>query len=221
MSALVTAGVAGAYAGILLGVHRFVVWQRRRASEGFPALARLDHDFLVEPLSEPLRPLAREALLQPRRLPAELEVPEQDRRWFETLSLVAFRPGDALERLESTPVADAAHLVLREHLRLVHRSNPLSLEWTVFPTKAALRAGLEKFGDVPALYFTRAFASSLVGFNAAAIDDSARAVYFSGEAPFYLRAVLDSRFIEEVRPSLYRQCLESAERQGRGMAPGG
>jgi hypothetical protein len=42
--------------------------------------------------------------------------------------------------------------------------------------------------------------------NRAAIDDLARAVYFSRQATFYLRAVVDAPYIEEVRPVLAYQC---------------
>ena len=52
-------------------------------------------------------------------------------------------------------------------------------------------------------------ASSLVGFNRAAIDDLARAVYFSRQSPFYVHAVLESPFLQEARPELVFQCRHS------------
>jgi hypothetical protein len=50
-----------------------------------------------------------------------------------------------------------------------------------------------------------------VGLNRAAIDDLGRAVYFSRQAPFYCRAVLDTPFLQEARPELVFRCREAPE----------
>lgn len=211
-----TAGVAGAYAGAVFGLHRLGVWRRRRVSEGFAALARLDWSFLLAPLPEALRAPLQSAIFSTGAPSADLLEPLDPalRDYVQLLAQVPSRPDDVLAKLEHVPARTAERLVLREYLRL-RRAHPLSLEWTVFPAKSALRGGLERFGDLAPLYFTRAFASSLVGFNAKAIDDLARAVYFSGESDFYVKAVLDSPFIARERPALYRQCESIAAREPR------
>lgn len=183
MSLWVSAGVAGVYAGAMVGIHRARVWRQRRQSQGFQSLARLDWDFVLGPLEEVQRREARAG--------------GDPRRWISLL------PGESVQRL-----------VLEEHLRL-RAANALSLEWVVFPSKAVLRAALARHGQLPALYFTRAFASSLVGFNTRAIDDLARAVYYSRQAPFYVRAVVDAPFIREQRPALYRECEALAARDDK------
>jgi hypothetical protein len=65
---------------------------------------------------------------------------------------------------------------------------------------------MKRFGDVPALYFVRARASSLLGFTQSVLDDLGRAVFFSREAPFYVEAVLAMPFIHESRPPLAMAC---------------
>jgi hypothetical protein len=127
-------------------------------------------------------------------------------RWLKTLIYATRDPDRALERLESGQLGSAAELYLREYLRLTRRANVLNLELAVFGAKRRLSQGLARFGDRPALYFARALASSLIGFNRAAIDDLARAVYFSRQAPFYRQAVISTPYVEEVRPALVQQC---------------
>jgi len=127
-------------------------------------------------------------------------------KWLTTVSLIASDPDRAIERLLATGVSSAAELYLRERLLLTHRTHALNLELSVFATKRRLGQGLARFGEEPALFFVRAMASSLLGFNHAAIDDLARAVYFSQQAAFYLRAVVETPYIDEARPALARQC---------------
>ncbi|HEX4621644.1 MAG TPA: hypothetical protein VH208_08760 [Myxococcaceae bacterium] len=129
--------------------------------------------------------------------------------WLELLALIRADPEEAFRRLDQGDLTTAAELYLREHLRLTRRTHPLNLEISVFAAKRELSAGLIRFGESPALYFARALASSLVGFNRAAIDDLARAVYYSRQAPFYVRAVLDSPYVEEARPALVYQCRQA------------
>jgi hypothetical protein len=127
-------------------------------------------------------------------------------RWVEILSLLIQSPDRALERLESGEPGTPAELYLREHLALTHRTNGLNLEVSVFASKYRLTHGLTRYGERPELFFVRALASALVGFNQAAIDDLARAVYFSRQAPFYVRAVLETPYLAEARPALVQQC---------------
>jgi hypothetical protein len=126
--------------------------------------------------------------------------------WLHTLSLVAGEPEQAIERLLLTEPESAAQVYLRERLLLGHRTHSFNLELAVFASKRRLGRALVRFGDQPPLYFARALASSLVGLNNAAIDDLARAVYFSRQSNFYLRAVVETPLIDETRPALARQC---------------
>ena len=84
------------------------------------------------------------------------------------------------------------------------------------PNALRINRALRRFGEHPALYLLRARASALLGFNAQVVDDLARAVYFSRQAPFYLRVVTQLPFIEELRPALMRACREA---QDDGEAP--
>ncbi len=77
----------------------------------------------------------------------------------------------------------------------------------MFATKRRLAAALGRFADAPTLYFARAQASAHLGFNQAVLDDLARAVYFSRQAPFYLRLVTELPWVAEARPALYQQCV--------------
>ena len=81
------------------------------------------------------------------------------------------------------------------------------------PNIISVRRLTKVFGDQAALYFIRARASSLLGFTGAVLDDLARAVYFSRQAPFYLQAVTQLSFVEDVRPALVRACQEALERE--------
>lgn len=137
--------------------------------------------------------------------------------WMKTLSLVQTRPLDALRALETTRPSSAAELYLREHLRLLHRTHAVNLEMSVFAAKRRAAIGLARFGDAPCLYFVRALASSMIGLNRATIDDMARAVYFSQQAPFYVNAVLEVPYVEEARPALTFQCRHSLD-AGPGAA---
>ncbi len=134
-------------------------------------------------------------------------------RWLKTLALVRHDPQRVIERLENATLDSAQELYLREHLRLVHRTHALNLELAVFSAKRRLAEGLARFGDVPALFFARALASARLGQNQAAIDDLARAVYFSQQSEFYVRAVLESPYIEEARPALVFQCRQSLDQR--------
>jgi len=186
---LTTSAVAGAYAGGLLGLHRWNVWRLRAAAQGFAALRALDAEFLDAAADEALN------------------------GWRQAAPTA---PADVFEELRAQATT-AGRLYLREHVRLTQLTTFFNLELAVFSAKRALGAGLRKHGDVPALYYARALASSLVGLNRPAIDDLARAVYYSQQAAFYVRAVLDTPYIEEVRPALVYQCRSESLR-GRTAA---
>jgi hypothetical protein len=231
LNALFTGVVATAYAGAVVGAHRWNVWRLRSAAGGFRALHRLDWEALLEGVLPRAAGIVGEpeAALEPRRalvralatgvVPTDLRPKAEaagfsggQAHWLELLALARGNPGAAFEQLLRSPLTTAAELYLREYLRLTDRTHPLNLELSVFAAKKQLSAGLTRFGDVPALHFARALASSLIGFNRAAIDDLARAVYYSGEAPFYVRAVLDTPFLDEARPALVFQCKQAATR---------
>lgn len=131
--------------------------------------------------------------------------------WLQTLALLKADPEKALERLEGMQPTSAAELYLREYLRLTLLTHSGNLELNVFAAKRRVALALARWGDAPCLYFLRALANSRVGLNRAAIDDLARAVYFSQQRPFFLRAVLDTPYISEVRPALVYQCRHSLE----------
>jgi hypothetical protein len=252
VSILVAGTVAGAYAALVLGAHRWNVWRRRVKSGGFGALERLDWDALLQgllptlpgevdpqvpaqlPSGLPTPALLRASLppeAEPRRAlllqivagaahvtePAaflEAGYSGGEARWLSILAMLKRNPDQALEKMTQQRVTSAQELYLREHLRLTRTLNPLNLEVGVFASKGRLAAGLARYGEVPCLYLCRALASSKVGFNRAAIDDLARAVYFSGQAPFYLRLVLDTPFLTEARPALVFQCRQTAVATG-------
>lgn len=133
-------------------------------------------------------------------------------RWLEVLASFRAQPRAALERLQQAPADSVAEAYLREWLVLTHTATPLNLELLVFGSKRRINLALGRFGDHPALYFVRAYASGVLGFTGAVLDDLARAVYFSREAPFYLQAVLQLPFVEDARPALVRACREGLER---------
>lgn len=133
-------------------------------------------------------------------------------RWLEVLASFRSAPRATLERLQQAPANSVAEAYLREWLVLTHTATPLNLELLVFGSKRRINVALGRFGDHPALYFVRAYASGVLGFTGAVLDDLARAVYFSREAPFYLQAVLQLPFVEDARPALVRACREGLER---------
>jgi hypothetical protein len=214
VSLLLAGTAAVTYLGIFVGLHRLGVWTRRRAVQGMPVLTRLDWDTLLA--HTPAEDDAQHSL-HVRVLAGGADIlaeatgagyaPEAA-RWLETLALIHARPGLALERLESAPATHLEAVYLREFLRLQLEARPWNLEWVAFAAKRRLHAALLRFGDVAPLYFVRARASALLGFNATAVDDLGRAVYFSRQAPFYVRAVLDTPAIRELRPSLFENCRE-------------
>jgi hypothetical protein len=128
-------------------------------------------------------------------------------QWLTTLSRTREEPEEVLDRLDDAPSLEtAAQVYLREHLYLALRVHPLNLELAVFSTKRRLMTALERFPDAPALHFARAKASALIGFNGAVLDDLARAVYFSRQSEFYLRAVVEMPWVGEARPALLHEC---------------
>ncbi len=139
---------------------------------------------------------------------------ESEARWLALLAARTTNPDRLLERVAATVPRTAAEAVFREYLSLTHAVTPLSVEWQVYASKRRLSAALRRFGDVPALYFARARASSLLGFTQGVLDDVARAVFFSREAPFYVEAVVAMPFVHDARPPLARACQAAQERLG-------
>lgn len=249
MSLYLTGGVAVAYAAGVVGLHRWAVFRRRQAAQGFPTLAWRDWDTLLEgvapaftgpPAKSPPPPEGGPAPRALLRGPA----PDTDARQYELLcALVAgasveasawetagFSGGEArwlallgrlrrepealLAQLEATPAESVGEAYLQQTLALELRVTPLNLELMVFSAKRRIGGWLGRFGEHPALFFARARASALLGFSAQVLDDLARAVYFSREAPFYLHAVTGLAFVEEARPALAHACRQGLARQG-------
>ena len=196
----------------MIGIHRWNVRRKRRVAD-LRCLLQLDWDALFEGLPESSRPL----LLS---LQVNEEVPDLDaraealgltaseRKWLGLVALAKARPLQALEALESGRPATAAEAYLREYLRLTAGTHRFNLEVNAFVSKRRLLSAMDRFGDVPALYFVRALASANVGMNKAALDDLGRAVYYSRQAPFYVQAVLQTPWIAEARPALVYQCRQ-------------
>jgi hypothetical protein len=134
-------------------------------------------------------------------------------RWLGLLAWLREEPRRVLEQLQSAPPDTVAEAYLGEWLVFEQELTPLNLEFVTFGAKRRLSRALERFGDHPSLYFARARASSLLGFTQTVLNDLARAVYFSRQHPFYLEAVTQMPFVEEVRPALARACREAL---GRG-----
>ncbi len=151
------------------------------------------------------QPVQREAF-------AEAPFSVEQARWLDLLCDLRDEPTRILEALEAAPATSVREAYLREWLTHEHHLSPLTLELRSFASKRRLNAALTRFGDAPALYFARARASALLGFTSAVLDDVARAVYFSREAPFYVEAVISMPFVDEVRPALARACRSVAQR---------
>lgn len=136
-----------------------------------------------------------------------------DVRWLGLLSELREAPLQVLEAVTRQPPASVAEAALHEWLVAEYEVTALNLELATFSAKRRLKQLFQRFGnDQPALYFARARASAQLGFTGAVLDDLARAVYFSREAPFYLAAVTQLPFIEEARPALMRVCVEGLRR---------
>lgn len=133
-------------------------------------------------------------------------------RWLGVVARFRKEPQAALAVLREAPARSVGEAYLREWLALSHTATPFNRELLVFGAKRRVNEALGRFGDHPALYFVRAQASGLLGFTGAVLDDLARAVYFSREAPFYLQAVLQAPWIEDARPALVRACREALAR---------
>jgi hypothetical protein len=251
MSLLLAAGVAAAYAGGVVGLHRYAVHRRRASAQRYSTLAWLDWDTLLAgllpaPLTmEATGPSPKEGGPVPRVLRRPPSDPEMDllsalvsgglvtpealraspfsggeARWLALLAGFREDPLMALAELEATPPGSVAEAYFREWLALRHTPTLFNVELVVFGSKRRLNHALIRFGEAPALYFARAGASGLLGLTGAVLDDLARAVYFSREAPFYCLAVAQLPFVEEVRPALARACREALARSGLGAANG-
>ena len=170
---------------------------------------------LAETDDSPRRKLLRQIIIgQPSEISEAAAVDAGfsggEARFVHTLSLVRTAPKRALDVLETMRCDTAPEVYLREHLFLSERVNALNLELSAFNVRRRLRDAIARYGDSPPLYFARARAAAILGLNRRAIDDLARAVYFSQQAPFYVAAVLDTPYIAEARPPLVFQCRQSS-----------
>ena len=242
MSLYLTGGVAVAYAAGVVTIHRVSVARRRRLAHGYPTLRWLDWTSLLQGVLPPGERLVRPVPVAPEGgpppsilerarsrevdllealivgTPVQAEAFQEasfsggEARWLGLLSWLREEPRRVLEELEASPANTPAEAYLREWLALEYDVSPLNLELTTFGSKRRINLALRRFGDQAALYFIRARASSLLGFTGAVLDELARAVYFSRQSPFYLRAVTQMSFVEDVRPALVRACQEALDR---------
>jgi hypothetical protein len=141
-------------------------------------------------------------------------------KWLSKLTRLRSAPEDVLIELEDERESTAAGVYLREHLFLQRRTGLLNLELAVFASKRRLKTALERYSDAPSLHFVRALASAQMGFNSQVLDDLGRAVYFSKQSPFYLRAVVELPFVAEARPALHQQCRAILQSRGGAAAVG-
>lgn len=243
MSLYLTGGMAVAYAAGVVTIHRVAVARRRALAHGYPTLRWLDWSSLLHGVLPPAEKVLRaipdsieggpppQILLRPKNrevellealvkgAPLQLEAFQEaafsggEARWLGLLSRVREEPRRVLEELEATKANTPAEAYLREWLAFEYEITPLNLELRTFGAKRRINLALRRFGDQAALYFIRARASSLLGFTGAVLDDLARAVYFSRQASFYLQAVTQLSFVEDVRPALVRACQEALERE--------
>ncbi len=220
MSVVWASAAAGVYAAAMIGFHRWNVRRKRRVAD-LRCLQLLDWGALLEglwPSGDGPGDEARRALLlsmQTQESMSDLDARALalgftggERRWLALVRLAKTRPDEAFRQLEASRPATAAEAYLREYLRLTSATGRVNLEVNAFVAKRRLLAAMERFGDVPALYFARALASANVGMNKAALDDLGRAVYYSRQAPFYVQAVLQTPWIAEARPALVYQCRQ-------------
>jgi hypothetical protein len=231
--------VAVAYAAGVVTAHRLTVARRRALAHGYPTLRWLDWDALLHDVLPASERVERSAPAAPEGGPAprvllraasrELELldalvagkPVQseafgeasfsggEARWLGMLSWIRDEPQRIHDELAAREPNSAAEAYLREWLTLEHEVTPLNLELVSFGSKMRINRALRRFGENAALYFIRARASSLLGFTQTVLDDLARAVYFSRQAPFYLEAVTQMSFIEDSRPALFRACRDA------------
>jgi hypothetical protein len=223
MSLLAVGAAVAAYAAGVVGVHRVAVARRRSAGAGYASLRRLDWATLFHGLGPEyqwvefvspderggpalLQSIAMGHVLEPAAL-ASFD-PEQQRR-LSALMKIRTAPDELLDELRSRPPESLSDAYLREWLELERAVTPFNLELALFTSKQRLRVALARFGHAPALYLARARTSSLLGFNQLVLDDVARAVYFSRQAPFYLQVVLDMPLAASLRPALVRACEEA------------
>jgi hypothetical protein len=235
-------GVAVAYAAGLLTAHRLTVARRRALAHGYPTLRWLDWDALLAGVLPTAEGIPRQLPDSPEGGPAPrllLRAPSRERtlledlvagksvqaeafgeasfsggeaRWLGMLSWIREEPQRILDELAAREPQAVSEAYLREWLTLQHEVTPLNLELVSFASKLRTNRALRRFGEHAALYFVRARASSLLGFTQAVLDDLARAVYFSRQAPFYLEAVTQMSFVEESRPALFRACRDALAR---------
>jgi hypothetical protein len=246
-------GLAATYAASFVGLHRWAVYRRRRQADGFPTLAWLDWDTLLQGLGPPGESIS-EVGPQPLEggpAPLLLARPAPDglgprfevlggvvsggavdvnglpptlfsageRAWLKVLVDVRKDPVSVLAQLEGTPPTSVAEAYLREVLSVDHLANAVTLELLVFSSKRRLKAAIARFGDHAALHFARARASSLLGAQHSVLDDLARAVYFSRQAPFYVAAVAGLPYVAKARPALARACQEAVRQRASRPRP--
>lgn len=217
----VAGAVVLAYSAGVVGIHRGIVAHRRRQAGGYETLRWLDWDTLLKDVTASndeqralLKALRGGVAVPPHRFEQLDFGPHTE--WLTLLASLRATPEQVRDVLAREPADDVAGFYLREWLVLEHDINLFNLELQSFGSKLRINRALRRFGEHPALYLLRARASALLGFNAQVVDDLARAVYFSRQAPFYLRVVTQLPFIEELRPALMRACREA---QDDGEAP--
>ncbi len=107
---------------------------------------------------------------------------------------------------------------LDAHIRLTYLANATNLEIVAVMVMVGLRRALHRFGPSPLLHLALAQAETLLGSLQSAVDELGRAAYYAKGDPFFLRLVLESRYVEAMRPGLHRQCQDWIDR--KSDAPG-
>jgi hypothetical protein len=212
--------VFGFAAAVFVG-YRVALWRQVREVGGLKVLERLHWETLLEELPEPSRQEVLGQLLAGQSA-AVLEevwgrsgVSVDPADWIRILVQAVRTPRDALATLRARTGGSAKETYLTWQLTLGHDVGAVLPELTCLRAKHALGQALARFGPLPALFGARALASAKMGRIPAAIDDLARAVYYSNQGTFFLRAVLDTPYIESVRPGLVQRCREALAQQGQ------
>jgi hypothetical protein len=206
--------IAIAYVVGVIGIHRLILRHRIGRAQNQGTLAKIDWHFLVEQL-ESVESEHHEKLLAAFTSNDQKELAHFENKYqsdyFVLLKDLVRDPSTTLRKLEESTAKTAQEVYLWSHLTLDLSVTLFNREWLSFRVKYRLNQAIERFGNIPALYFSRARASSLIALHASMVDDLGRAVYFSNNGEFYLSAVTQWPFVAQFRPALDKACRDAMQ----------
>jgi hypothetical protein len=112
------------------------------------------------------------------------------------------------------PYAEPAVRAFFAQVELCFFTNPLNLELVEVRVARHLKRGLSEHPTAPALYFVLGHLLARRGRVSDAIDNLARAAYFSRGRAFYRDLLLGDPMVARMRPGLIVQLKSDAARQG-------